>query len=569
MSLTSRIIPEKTKNQSFPETIKTNGETGRSGPVLECVSTSAVLGARSLENKLRDGLRAGQAAGLGGGSAPPLGTYAGFVSAPSPDGPGADPALVPVDALPAVYDRSAAITARFRCQLAARRLLPCERVANCLRCRQSGQDYVSLFYAAATGSAHFGGLQTCGSVISCPVCAAKVGERRRVEVRSAIDAWEARGGMVLMATFTVRHYAGDTLAWLLSGLKGALRRVYQGRQGQKFGAEYGVAGSISATETTWGSGTGYHPHIHQLLFLRPGTPADHSLMMMHYKTQWDGALRLEGMRGVTSAGVDFTYANADAADYVNKLISWDVEHELTKGTSKQARKTDRFTPAALLSSFADFMQTGDYDHVGRSHGEVWRDYALTMKGRHLLQWSRGLRAMLGLGVEKTDEKLEQETDATAVLLAQLNPDEWGAVLYFDGRAELVNIASADYPDFDARCMAVAEYVADLQYRLTLQESARLSLLRSAPALIGAVDALGAPVDVSEYTPERVNVLRSGSLRAFMGQRLALEREAGIQAVLRESDAWAMGLSLDEYNDWRRGGAVAVAGMGGKWSRRGR
>lgn len=98
---------------------------------------------------------------------------------------------------------------RFALQGTARRLLPRERVARCLRAVLPGGTRVDVLQDAEHGGAHYGGLQVCGSVHACPVCAAKIGERRRAELEGAIAAHRAIGGGVLLVTYTVAHGRAD------------------------------------------------------------------------------------------------------------------------------------------------------------------------------------------------------------------------------------------------------------------------------------------------------------------------------------------------------------------------
>lgn len=432
------------------------------------------------------------------GHRPALGTYGRLVS-PAPEaGP---PAPAGRDAL--------ALVERFRLQSAARRLLPLEGVAGCLRRRQGGKEFVEVWHLPEVARAKYANLQTCSSVAMCPVCAAKISERRRIEVAAAIDAWEAQGGDVVMLTLTVRHNAADKYDWLLDGLKGAVKRVYQGKQGQKFKG-WGLRGTIGSTETTWGEASGYHPHIHQLLFVEKHCPFD--LLLMHYRKQWDSALRLEGMRDVTSAGVDMSFNREHRAEYVNKIGGWDLEHELTKGPVKKGRE-GRFSPAQLLASFADFMLTGDADHPGRQHGRVWQNYALAMKGRHHLQWSRGLRSLLGVSKEKTDEEIADDKDTLGNLLTQLDRRQWATVLHHDARAELLNVAASG----DAQ--AVSFFLQDLDLLWLGNEAQERRTKRSCQA------------GRSEWDDQR------------------------------EAEAEELGLTRSEYLRWRHGGIDAMATPG--------
>lgn len=429
-----------------------------------------------------------------GPSAAALGTYGRLVSNSSEQGPSS----------PGARD-GLALVERFRLQAAARRLLPLEGVAGCLRRRQAGKDFVELWHLPALMRAKYGGLQTCSSVYMCPVCAAKISERRRVEVAAAIDAWELQGGEVVMLTLTVRHTSSDRFTDLLDGLKRSLKRVYAGSQGMKFKG-MGLRGTIGSTETTWGEGSGWHPHIHQLLFVDAGCPFD--LFLMHYRKQWDAALRLEGMGTVTSAGVDMSFNKDHRADYVNKLGGgWDLEHELAKGPVKLGRE-GRYSPFQLLASFAAYAATGDVSHAGREHGRVFQAYALVMKGRHSLQWSRGLRGLLGLGAETSDADLADEKDAVGVLLARLSKKSWALVLHFDQRAQLLNAARGGSEE------EVAFFLQELDWRF-------------------------------ETAAEE---------RRFRASTQDNRTEWDDQ---REAEADDLGLSRSEYLIWRRGGADAL------------
>ncbi len=398
------------------EHVQPTGKDGRSGPSLEGGSTKRDLALRS--------------------PAPGLGIYGKIASAPAGEAPGAV---------------SSALVQRFVLQSAARRLMPLEGVAGCLRRRQGGKDLVDVWHLPEVGRAKFGGLQTCSSVWACPVCAAKITERRRLEVRQAIDAWKVEGGDVALVTFTVRHKSGDELRALVAGMMGALRRVSSGRQGVRLGAEFGVEGMIRSVEVTYGADNGWHPHIHMLVFVK-GPMCQFDKLWLHYRRQWDNALHLENMRDVTARGVDMRWANEDVAEYVAKMgheRTWDIEHELAKGPSKLGRG-EHFSPVQLLAGFA---ATGDYEL-----GRLWQVYAQEMKGTHQLRWSPGLRARLGLGKVKSDEEVAGEQDGLGVLLARLDRKQWATVLYFDARAELLNVAAGG----DAE--AVSWFLQDLDMR---------------------------------------------------------------------------------------------------------
>ncbi len=316
---------------------------------------------------------------------------------------------------------------RFMLQSAARELVPAERVSKCLRVPVgSGVD---VFYAPGVRSAHYGGLQTCGSVWMCPVCAAKISERRRLELEQALAAFD---GLVVLATFTVQHCASDRLSTLLDGFLTSLRRLRVGSPWIKIAARFGIAGSVRAFEITHGV-NGWHPHAHVLFFLDPG--GDISLFGDALRRRWLSLLDRAGLSASWSVGVDVRAANSTVGGYVAKFGSqWTAAHELTKSVVKRSRAGGR-SVAELLTDYAL--------NADSAAGSLWREYALLLKGKRHLVWSNGLRSrLLPDVVEKTDEELASEHDEVAIVLATLTLRQWSVVVANDARAELLTVASS-------------------------------------------------------------------------------------------------------------------------------
>ena len=104
---------------------------------------------------------------------------------------------------------------RFALQSVARDILPTSRTAKCLRIRAYDKD-VQVWKSKNHKTASYAGLQTCGSVWVCPVCGAKVVERRRGEIQQAMAMHRACGGEVHLLTLTVPHTRFNALDDLLS-----------------------------------------------------------------------------------------------------------------------------------------------------------------------------------------------------------------------------------------------------------------------------------------------------------------------------------------------------------------
>jgi hypothetical protein len=332
---------------------------------------------------------------------------------------------------------------RWALQSAARELVPDQRVAWCLRrlgfnpeTRKQYPD-VWVMFAERMKRAHYKHLFVCGSVWMCPLCAAKISERRRVELSQALGNSDFSFGLM---SLTLQHSQGDTLKESLDALLGARHRLKSGRAWQNFIRDFGIVGTISALESTYGV-NGHHPHSHNLLVSR--VPLDAAAVHAFIFPRWAGGLSEHGRSATSDRGVDVRTAKSDVADYVAKWgheprnfkcpSKWTVEHELTKSVSKMSRGDQGFTPLDLLQAF----NVGD-DRAG----QVWQEYASTFKGRHQLQWSRGLRELLGLGRIESDLEIAARADEPAALLAALTRAQWNVILGNDARGEVLEIASS-------------------------------------------------------------------------------------------------------------------------------
>lgn len=374
-------------------------------------------------------LKAGQKQG-GEGS---LGTHANFVYT--------SPAAA---AAGAAFDPMAARVQRFALQSVARDILYSPdpqhrfRIETCLRARAFNQS-VNVWKSEVFGTAHYSGLQTCGSVSACPVCAAKIGERRRAEVLSAMTVHESRGGNVHLLTLTAPHQRGDVLADLLAQQSKALKRFWMDRKVKAVMAEMGYIGQIRAWEVTHGRkaarNNGWHPHFHILLFT--GMGVDLARFDNAQRRDWAVRLYLVWAKACEGAGLgipSFEHGlklddGSKASAYVTK---WGLEDELIKGYSKKGRDGNE-TPF-------DFLRAVLADKSDTQAAELFREFARAFKGKQQLGWSNGLKALLAVE-EVSDGELAQRVEEEAVWLGQLTVDQWRDVLKVDGRSIVLELAA--------------------------------------------------------------------------------------------------------------------------------
>ena len=319
---------------------------------------------------------------------------------------------------------------RFALQATARTILPKSRTAKCLRLRAHKQD-ITVWKSKEHGTASYAGLQTCGSVWSCPVCAAKIAERRRVEIIHAMDAHKAQGGLVSLLTLTTPHQRLDNLGDLLAKQAKALHRFWSDRGTKAVFEAMGVLGQIRALEVTHGRNSpqnnGWHPHYHVLVF--HGVAGDLEGWGESLYLRWAECCKRAGLGEPSRAHGLKLHDGSKAAAYASK---WGLEDEMTKGHTKKA-KAGGETPF-------DLLRAAMADRQDKQAMALFREFAECFKGKRQLSWSNGLKARFFVD-EKTDEELAAEKDDRAVLLGLLTVDQWRDVLKVDGRGVLLDIAA--------------------------------------------------------------------------------------------------------------------------------
>ncbi len=370
-----------------------------------------------------------------------LGISAKSCPAPSGEGFRVDPVTGEVTQDKPEYSPAKVRVERFALQSVARSILWGSRTAKCLRLVQAHRSDVEVWKSRTVeGAAVYGGLQTCGSVWACPVCAAKISERRRAELAHAIGQHGQGGGDVLLLTLTNPHKLGDSLAEAVERQARAMHRFNSPRQAVKLWESIGCVGTVRAWEVTHGA-NGWHPHFHLLLFVRAGL--DLTELRERCYALWANSCRLAGLPVPEYAvpyrlpngggfygifwGVDVQDGKA-AAKYASK---WGLESEMTKGHIKRSKAVKGRTPFDLLRA-----KLLDDD---RQAAELFKEFAECFTGRRQLVWSKGLKARFAVA-DLDDEELATQMDDSAALLGRITLDQWRAILRLDLRADILELA---------------------------------------------------------------------------------------------------------------------------------
>jgi hypothetical protein len=363
---------------------------------------------------------------------------------------------------------SDALIDRFSLQKVMAVLLPKFRVSKCLQVVQTNSLGIRVFKSVEHGTISLSNLQTCGSVWHCPVCAAKITERRRVEMNQAIEAHKAAGGSVSFVTRTTPHYKTDNLFDIRSKFSKADGYLKNHRDYRIVMKSHGVSlGSIKAKELTVGDTNGWHLHVHEVYFHDAGafegsavsTNPEYVSFLETFRAglykRWKAAAVKAGFEE-PSEKHGLQVQNGDfAADYVSKWGveptdgNWNASSELTKAHVKNSKKGH--TPWSLIRLYRDTQDSALIPII--------QEYAESMHGQRQLVWSRGLKAHFAID-EVDDETLVDEKEDNAVEIGIISPNQWKFIAKNDLRTDFFLLAAYgwdvvtnflhsfdDYPEF--------------------------------------------------------------------------------------------------------------------------
>ena len=288
------------------------------------------------------------------------------------------------------------------------------------------------------GRSYYGGLMTCGSVWTCPVCSLKIAAKRAEELAAAIDTWKDRDGYLCMVTATIQHRHGDRLEALIGDLKAAMEYQRRGAAKKRFDKRFGLRGHVRSTEIRFTLQAGWHPHIHEILFM--DRPPDLEEIQSAYMSRYGEKLEEMGYHTVDGVTVRVTADKDQIKQYLAKFAL-----ELTCGQMKDGRKDDSFSPFQLLSKFEE---TGKKWFAQRFH-----EYAEATKGRNWFTWSRvsvgGGKTvsfynwLTGVCESSDEEVAEDEGGDDTETLVTLTKDEWYRLREKHLRASALAVADDD------------------------------------------------------------------------------------------------------------------------------
>lgn len=317
------------------------------------------------------------------------------------------------------------------------------RTCWCSRSLKRGSETVDVYRNEGRDGASFAGLNRCGNLHTCPVCAAKVAELRRIQLSAAMVKHVANGGAAYLLTFTFPHEADEPLAELLAKFDKARQRFQNARRWKDLKKAKGVIGVVNSLEFTVSQENGWHPHVHMLVFsnrkaFEEGQPVNaagdlDSFIIEDLRRAWCDTLFKVGLGDHTKLTDMLKHAlnvrgGEKAAEYIAKFgrdERWGASSELAKSHAKIGAAGERwgvlhFTPFQLLV----WAEQGDGWAVHR-----FREYAEAVEGKHALNWSPGLKAALGVAdVDEEEWALRDEPQPEQIMVGTITSEQFAVLL---------------------------------------------------------------------------------------------------------------------------------------------
>lgn len=256
---------------------------------------------------------------------------------------------------------------------------------------------------ASSGGVSMTGLESCSSATACFRCSSKIMTRRADEVTQAVRKVLGDGGSAFFVTLTLSHSHGEDLAAVWDDLRDSWSAFASGGAYSKWRKDNNIIGVIKASEVTYSEAAGFHPHLHAIFLVsRPVESYGHEFGELarwvhdRWKTQ---ATRSTGRNVSLYKGAKVVPVTDDSetlGQYLSK-----VAYELCLTQNKRGRGESR----SVYQIGADAVQWGDKKDVS-----LWLAWCDSAKGRKMITWTPGLKALLGVGDQSDSDIVEEEQE---------------------------------------------------------------------------------------------------------------------------------------------------------------
>lgn len=333
------------------------------------------------------------------------------------------------------------------------------RLATCHSYRAYGQDKITIKLNDNQNNPDgtFAGLQTCGCVWGCPVCAPRIMVEYGRFIQEALAYGEAHDLAPVMLAFTARHHAKMETEWFMKRFQAAWSMFTSGRAWVRLKKDLQIVDYITNLEATF-NGNGAHIHKHAIFFIPfdalkaqaaaaeaaaaaldatgPGDDTEGQtkldLSLQDTLTEhWLHCLRANGLDGLGGIALHVKTGGNVGKTYLTKLglqvdESNNLSYELTSSDTKDGR------------NIWDVLRHAHYGDEEAS--AIYLDYVQVMTGRNFLTTSHGFRDKVGAFVAENPLEFVTEQSNKMTDFAEISQYWWDIVQDANAMGQVLEIA---------------------------------------------------------------------------------------------------------------------------------
>lgn len=289
-------------------------------------------------------------------------------------------------------------------------------------------------------SAGLSGLQTCGSICSCPVCATKKMVDYGNDIRKALLYAESVNLRPIMLTLTAKHTRQMTLKYFQEAFRDSYNFFQRNRRWKRIKKQMDIRHQITSREITHGK-NGWHYHMH-ILFFVPVSSVHHASNATQetniLQSIWMDALKNNGLEAKEQIASQLSGKNASDT-YLAKLgfevaENGDLAYELTGNENKG-------------KTVFDLLAMAHYGDIGAE--TLYVEYVQQMQGHKWVTFSNGFKDLFKeIELEQTPVPENQKLHRWLLI----DNRTWYAVARLNKVAKVVKFAAKHRDKEKLRCL---------------------------------------------------------------------------------------------------------------------
>lgn len=322
-----------------------------------------------------------------------------------------------------------------------------ERTARC-GCVAGWDDKREIAIMQKEDNFYLSGVETCGSVWNCPVCALKISTKRADQVREILTWSQTREGYSHgFLTLTTRHNKAEKCKDVKKRVLDAWRKVTQTRKYKEFGAE-----TIRALEVKYNIANGWHPHLHIAIIAETNQTELKNFCYDFIIPKFLKLMDNESMQA--NQKYKEIWGGNGVSDYITK---WDLSLELTHAESKN-NFSNSYTPFGMLKELIkqpiEFSELEgiqnfypDKQATAKKTDEMllrmelekrFSEYSKAFKGSKQLTISRKLKDKFKEFDLISDEEIANEKQVGAEIKLQISRELFKTIASNRVQADIIN-----------------------------------------------------------------------------------------------------------------------------------